>query len=351
MIAQIGLNINFYGSQLKTTFWNLFTSGILAMDNPIDYLSLDFEELSEKELSAKQISSLLDSSKKELLVNWREESDSTDLLEFNVNSMVRLKSKKDYNLDLQTFTQAVSKVNFEIFSFGITHLDLNWIEYDSVDIGEDGNPPGFAVGFKGLGHDRLVSRRWLDFGPWWTIKGPNDTSIVLFHDPDADAETALEQAKLGHQRMGITDEGGLLLPIYNPKHTIKGLYCEKDKGLKITVNGRKVTQREMLDVASLRYQYSHKHDFSEIQKIAEERGFEFTSDDSNSLDPNTPVEKILYVFIDENEAREHLHELWLREIECWTYVNGLKTRLDLDYNPTPNKPDWVKKCEERYPEL
>ncbi|MDJ0728127.1 MAG: hypothetical protein QNJ38_23770 [Prochloraceae cyanobacterium] len=46
------------------------------------------------------------------------------------------------------------------------------------------------------------------------------------------------------------------------------------------------------------------------------------------------------------EAQQHLHELWLREIECWTFPEGLKARIDENYNPTPDKPDWVKRLEE-----
>jgi hypothetical protein len=41
------------------------------------------------------------------------------------------------------------------------------------------------------------------------------------------------------------------------------------------------------------------------------------------------------VFIQESEARQNLYELWLREIECWTYLDGVETRIDEDYSPPP----------------
>jgi hypothetical protein len=34
------------------------------------------------------------------------------------------------------------------------------------------------------------------------------------------------------------------------------------------------------------------------------------------------------VFIEEEVARRHLHELWLRELEGWTCIDGNEGRLD-----------------------
>jgi hypothetical protein len=53
-----------------------------------------------------------------------------------------------------------------------------------------------------------LSPRWLDFGPWRVIRRPNDTTWIQFHDTDP-AE-AYEQAKVGHERMGISPTGGYI---------------------------------------------------------------------------------------------------------------------------------------------
>jgi hypothetical protein len=54
---------------------------------------------------------------------------------------------------------------------------------------------------------------------------------------------------------------------------------------------------------------------------------------------------VAYVFVDEADARAHLHELWLRELECWLVDDKGKRRLDLDYHPVPNPPGWVKRLD------
>lgn len=46
--------------------------------------------------------------------------------------------------------------------------------------------------------------------------------------------------------------------------------------------------------------------------------------------------------MDRGDAEAHLHELWLRELECWYMDERGKHRLDADYNPTPNPPAWVR---------
>ncbi len=69
---------------------------------------------------------------------------------------------------------------------------------------------GWMVAFKGAGHDRLVSRRWLDHGPWAVLRDDDsDLTVVLFYDPDApSAEVALAQSEPGHDRMGWSPTGG-----------------------------------------------------------------------------------------------------------------------------------------------
>lgn len=174
---------------------------------------------------------------------------------------------------------------------------------------------GWGCAFKGDGHSRLVSRRWLGQGLWRTLRTPSDTTLVQFHDLDANAATALDQAAPGHQRMGITDTGGFIQFDHIYRHELKGFYEPATRLLKVVVHGREVSQREMLDACAARFQ--------------------------QALGGSQPLERIAYVFLEEHVARAHLHELWLRDLECWTIIEGNEFRLDADYNPPTHKAEWV----------
>jgi len=55
-----------------------------------------------------------------------------------------------------------------------------------------------------------------------------------------------------------------------------------------------------------------------------------------------PVDNVAYVFMTEEAARAHLHELWLRGLECRALIAGRETRLDNDYAPHPDPPEWAR---------
>lgn len=210
---------------------------------------------------------------------------------------------------------------FRVASFGSIHED--WYdkpEFPIAGFGDMHEPLGWACAFRGDGHNRLVSRRWLEHGPWRLLRGDNDISLIQFHDLQADAETAFKQAQPGHLRMGISDTGGFLQSGYVYSHKIDGLYDPDERRLRILIHGRGVSQLEMLDACAAR------HD--------------------QILGPERPLLAIAYVFADEGEARAHLHELWLRELECRAVIDGREVRLDADYNPKPVKPDWVRAMDE-----
>ena len=166
-----------------------------------------------------------------------------------------------------------------------------------------------AVAFRGCGHDRLVSRRWLAHGPWKVFGGEPDVSLVLFHDLDVDSSIAMAQAAKARRRMGETDEGGYIPSKYQVQHEISGLLDRETATLEIVVHGREVSQREMLDACATRL--------------------------ARRDDPASPIRTIAYVFIDEAAARAYLHELWLRELQCWYVDKRGKHRLDADYAPAP----------------
>ena len=192
---------------------------------------------------------------------------------------------------------------YQLWSFGRSHVDHGW-----------------GCAFRGVGHDRLVSRRWLDFGPWRVIRRPHDTTFIQFHDlAITDPAAAYEQAKVGHQRMGIDPIGGFIQGIdLDVIGEVRGLYLPAERMLEIVVGpGNSVEQQDMRVACGLRLHHR-------LTKPANDR-----------------IDHVAYVFMDRADAEAHLHELWLRELQCWYVDERGKHRLDADYHPTPQPPAWV----------
>jgi hypothetical protein len=233
-----------------------------------------------------------------------------------------------YPIDPQGILKLLSPLDFELCSF----MEI-FVEWDSGELGEQYISPGFAdlhwphgwaCAFKGAGHKRLVSRRWLEYGPWRVLRGAGDTTLVQFHDVSdgVDAATALAQARPAHQRMGISRTGGFLQRRYKYGYDLEGFYDAKERLLKIVVHGREVTQHEMRDACAARHY--------------------------NILGPDKPLDNVAFVFMEESVARAHLHELWLRELECRAIIGGQEILLNTGYNPPPpEKPQWVLDVEAR----
>lgn len=222
----------------------------------------------------------------------------------------------------------LERFEFEILCGGTAFFD-EWLaaDYERWGFGRSHIDNGWGCAFRGRGHDRLVSRRWLDFGPWRVIRRPNDTTFIQFHDLDlTDPAEAYAQAAPGLKRMGNDPTGGHIG--FHRERMIasagKGLYYPKDRLLEVVVGpGNDVKQGDMLCNCALRLE--HK------------------------LNPPASghIDRIAYIFVDEGDARAHLHELWLRELECWVADDRGKRRLDLDYHPVPNPPAWVRALEAR----
>lgn len=257
----------------------------------------------------------------EMFADWDEDPFSNNKwVSYRPRANLVKASLPDFPQDPADVLSLLAPFSFELASFRAPHLS-DWMDknYEHYGFGRAHFSHGWACAFKGTGHGRLVSRRWLDFGPWRVLRGPDDTTLVQFHELGIDSETAFAQANPGHKRMGIDDSGGFLQQHYVYEHEFEGVY-EKNRGvLKIVIHGREVSQCEMLDACALRYYRA------------------------DALDP--PLKNIGFVFMVPEVAYAHLHELWLRELECWTFIDGKETRIDLDYNPTPEKPAWVKRLE------
>ncbi|MBP8808847.1 MAG: hypothetical protein KBI14_19745 [Kofleriaceae bacterium] len=219
-------------------------------------------------------------------------------------------------------------IPFEICCIGAAFFD-EWLaaDYKRWGFGRSHIDNGWGCAFRGRGHDRLVSRRWLDFGPWRVIRRPNDTTFIQFHDLAlTDPAEAYAQAAPGLERMGNSPIGGHIG--FHKERLIasagKGLYSPSQRLLEVVVGpGNEVRQGDMLCNCALRLHHKETQ-------------------------PATGrIERIAYVFVDEGDARAHLHELWLRELECWVADDRGKRRLDLDYHPVPSPPAWVRDLEAR----
>jgi hypothetical protein len=227
----------------------------------------------------------------------------------------------------------VSPLPFTVATFGSVFPD-EWreIEHDSFGFANSHTRLGWGCAFKGKGHERLVSRRWLDFGPWRVLRGSEDLTLLQFHDLAlTNPAEALAQALPAQERIGISEIGGFIQGPSAAGRGIKyvvaeklpeGLYDAATRTLEVVVApGRTISQGEMQDACAYRY-------YERANKA-------------------TPIASVAYVFIDEADARAHLHELWLRDLEVWTVDGGDKRRLDADYHPTPTPPTWVRNLDAR----
>ncbi|HAZ43734.1 MAG TPA: hypothetical protein DDW76_10400 [Cyanobacteria bacterium UBA11369] len=229
----------------------------------------------------------------------------------------------DYPCSVEAVLEMLSPLPWRLATFS-NNINTDWlapeINYRPPNFRDRHYAHGWGCAFKGAGHNHLVSRRWLEYGPWRLIRDEaNDISLVQFHDLFVDAVTALEQAQPGHERMGVSDTGGFINSKFEYSTDIRGLYNSDNHQLTIVNTDRPVTQREMLDLCAARYQ--------------------------QILGPEQPIDSVSYVFLLGEQGYDYLHELWLREIECWAILKGVEVRLDTDYHPTPEIPDWVRRLQ------
>lgn len=220
-------------------------------------------------------------------------------------------------LDDPATLRDLGRLPFEVASFGAVYDE--WFDpalgWDPPSFSDGHAPLGWACGFRGAGHDRVVSRRWLEHGPWRTVPQDGDVTWVVFHDLAADPVVALEQAIPGHVRMGISDVGGFIQSAFVFTEDIKGVYDADTRVLRVPVAGEPVTPRKMLEMAAA------KRD----PRVRAERA----------------IDQVAFVFLRDRDARAQLHDLWLYGLECWAIIDGAEVRLDTDYHPPVHRPAWV----------
>ena len=246
-----------------------------------------------------------------------------------------------YNPKKQVTTIKIN--DFEINSFKSV-LDiftpLPWTVANFYDIfnGDENNawneyiPPGFihghgghgwACAFKGEGHNHLVSRRWLEYHPWYLIRDEeHDISFVQFHDLDADPAEALEQAIPGHRAMSMYGIGGYIGKTHPFSNDLRGIYLPDERNLRVVIPaGKEITYSEMSDYCAARY----------FQAFRE-----------------GDIDLLSFVFIVAEEAQPYIHDLWLRDIEVFGFApKGEEIRLDENYHPDYEPPSWVKRLQLR----
>jgi hypothetical protein len=257
------------------------------------------------------------------------DSENSHSITLDLNQCVKIRITDNPPETIHEVLDLIAPVPWTLASFHTTHFD--WNSQEREDEGTDYlGPPigklhyslGWACAFKGEGHKHLASRRILDYGPWHVIRDEaNDITLVQFYDLNADADTALEQAKPGHLLMGDYAHGALMTddnPFYGD---LKGLYQATKRKLEIVVAFRDLPLTEIIDACKAKY--------------------------AQSLGPREPIDNVAFIFTaSEEEARKYLFDIWLRGLECWAFINGLPVRIDEDYTPPPpQKPEWVQRLE------
>jgi hypothetical protein len=262
------------------------------------------------------IRNTLDKHKIMILAKWDERS---HFISYDGEDVIKVGAPEFPN-DARSVLELLAPLSWTLISFDSLHNE--WYAKEKNYFGcpfESGHfPLGWGCAFKEKGHDQLTGRRWLVQGSWLNMRGEHDTTLIQFHDLNADADTAFEQANAAHARMSSRNIGGLIRANYEYKFNSKGLYSETDHKLRIIVVDREVSQREMLDARAL--------------VVRQDAG------------QDTPLDNVAFIFVEgETVANKYLHELWLHGLECWTFIDGREVRLDLDYRPTPVKPEWVRR--------
>jgi hypothetical protein len=275
-------------------------------------LSVDYEDIHPEpdwleELDTQSLCSLV--------AYW--DTDDSPSLVWNGKRCVT--SRFSFPADLPAMQALLKGAPFEVAAFGNFHRAWREppLDYSPPSFGSGHYPLGWGCAFKGAGHARLVSRRWLTYGPWKLYQEADDLSFIQFHNLNASPVDALKQARPGHRLLGLGDESGFMQMNYVYEQPPAGLYSADEKMLRVLMVGRSPSTLEMLDACAAK----------RLQ----------------ALGPDKPLERIAYIFADESAARASLHSLWLRQLECWAVIDGVEHRLDESYEPpSPRTPSWAR---------
>jgi hypothetical protein len=272
----------------------------------------------EKKYAKNWIERYVLSCKRDVFLTWRDGVHDR-YISYDKECVIKFRMR-DCTGDVNDILALITSLPWTVAS--LIQVRKDWFkDYSAPGFSNMHHPLDWGCAFKGEGHKRLVSQRILEFGPWHLIRDEeNDITLVQFYDLNADSETALEQAKPGHALMSKPFQGAFFQKDFKLAGELDVLYEPTERKVKVIVAGRDVPISEMVDMAKARYE--------------------------QLLGPEKPFDSVAYIFTESEEAaRAHLHDLWLRELECWAFIDHLQTRIDLDYHPTPDKPEWVRRLE------
>jgi hypothetical protein len=308
------LQLGLTGPDLHQLFTSVAESQLAGSGRP-ERLTVDTKP---QKISDDWATTHLAKARRTLMAEW---DNGAGMLALQAGRIVKL-TRQDHDVDPERLLSQLAELPFEVAS--TESLYPAWTDgtlgtrYDAPNFAELHLGHGWACVFRGPGHQRLVSRRWLEFGPWKVHRGAKDTTLVQFHQIGVDAAAALAQARIGHERMGISDTGGFIQARYVYAADLRGLYDKTKRELHVAVHGREVSQREMLDACAARlYQ---------------------------PLGPDKPFDNVVYVFMEKEPAIAHLHELFLRELGCHAIVEGTEVDLAADYKPQPIPIEWTRRA-------
>ena len=253
-------------------------------------------------------------------------------------------TNKQYPVTMAMVLDLFRQTPFELGVVG--PMDQGWpIHLDDMSRGEldyyfNGHGShGLACAFKGAGHDRLVHRRWLEHGPWRLIRDDElDLSVVQFHELSARPPLCVDQAWEGHKLLSGAAEGGLRFsPVVIVGISAEGkvittvpdydffkptFYDKSSRTSIVMVHGhRTVPPKEMLEAAEARFRQPY---------------------------PDIHIDQVRFLFVEEANARRHMHALWLRDLQCHAFTDkGEVDMLEGYHADPPPPPDWVKREQDR----
>jgi hypothetical protein len=311
----------FESSNSKQLFEELFLTNLFNSKRAPDKIKVDGVEINSGNVKLKDF---VLRSKEKIVLLWDEEVIDVNLVwDSDGTSSFRV---TDFELSVDETLLMLSRLrDWEIAVFGMVHRE--WVKKFNYHATGFGSPLsgslGWACAFKGDGHNRVVSRRFLEHGPWRTIRDEaHDITLIQFHDLEADAATALEQARDGHDFLAAPLQGGFYQKNLRLKSTeFSGVYDPNEKKQLMLIPAHDVvTRAQMMDACKIKH----------FQLLGEDK----------------PLENVAFVFFGgEAEAQPYLPEMWMRELEVYAIDKGVERRLDLDYVPNIEKPDWVKQLE------
>jgi hypothetical protein len=240
-------------------------------------------------------------------VSWDEATQRSFINVYNRGGEIIEVVAGEHRLRLDYFLQLAISHPIEVLCVGWDYFDkaARLMGYSRL---------GWGCLFKGKGHDFFVSPRWLEHGPWLLEHYETGITYVQFYDLALEGDAAWQQGRRAMERLSE----GFFTTFGSTQAQLQGAYAPEDRCFSVVKTDQGIGQRELWRLCLLRKQNFHH--------------------------ATEPIERLRVTFTEERDARRHLHELWLREIECWALAaDGRRVRLDLDYQP-PERilPEWIE---------